>query len=247
MAKYSSIFHETLILVLLEGYLCPVHVEPPVKRRFFYIMAHMMWNPREKEIVAYHESGHALAAMSLEHTDPVNKFSIIPRGFGALGYTKQLPTEDRYLMTRKELMERVCVLLGGRVAEELIFGDVSTGAQNDLQRATDIVRNMVTEYGMSERVGLLTYTREPRSPYLEVGGRPREKEFSEKTAQEIDEEMARLLDETHERVRLILREEKSLLQRIAKALLEREVLEGDELAEFAQAAREVSPAAERGE
>ena len=157
-----------------------------------------------------------------------------------MGYTKQLPTEDRYLMTREELLDRVCVLLGGRVAEELIFGDVSTGAQNDLQRATDIVGNMVTEYGMSERIGLRTYPREPRPAYLEGFGSPREREFSEKTAQGIDEEMARLLEEAHQRVRSIVEEKKGLLERLAKVLLEREVLEGEELAQFA---REGSPEA----
>jgi cell division protease FtsH len=194
-------------------------------------------NPKEKEIVSHHEAGHALVAMSLKHADPVNKISIIPRGFGALGYTKQLPTEDRYLMTREELLDRVCVLLGGRVAEEIIFGDVSTGAQNDLVRATDIVGEMVTEYGMSERLGLRAYPREPRPGYLEGFGAPRQREFSEQTAQGIDEEMARLLEEAHQRVRSIVEEKKELLERLAKVLLEREVLEGGELAEFAREAR----------
>jgi cell division protease FtsH len=198
-------------------------------------------NPKEKEIVSHHEAGHALVAMSLEHADPVNKISIIPRGFGALGYTKQLPTEDRYLMTREELLDRVRVLLGGRVAEEIIFGDVSTGAQNDLQRATDIVGNMVTEYGMSERLGLRAYPREPRPAYLEGFGSPRERDFSEQTAQGIDEEMARLLEEAHQRVRAIVEQKKGLLERLAKVLLEREVLEGEELAQFAREARDGGP------
>jgi cell division protease FtsH len=195
-------------------------------------------NPKEKEIVSHHEAGHALVAMSLEYADPVHKISIIPRGFGALGYTKQLPTEDRYLMTRAELLDRVCVLLGGRVAEEVIFGDVSTGAQNDLQRATDIVGNMVTEYGMSERIGLRTYPRELQPAYLGGGGAPREREFSDQTAQEIDEEIARLLEEAHQRVRTIVEQKKGLLERLAKVLLEREVLEGGELDQFAREARD---------
>ncbi|MHB8763498.1 MAG: ATP-dependent zinc metalloprotease FtsH [Deferrisomatales bacterium] len=201
-------------------------------------------NPKEKKIVSHHEAGHALVAMSLEHADPVHKISIIPRGFGALGYTKQLPTEDRYLMTREELLDRVCVLLGGRVAEEIVFGDVSTGAQNDLQRATDIVGNMVTEYGMSERLGLRTYPREPRPAYQEGFGPPREREFSEQTAQGIDEEMARLLQEAHEKVRSIVEQKRELLERLAKVLLEREVLEGEELDQFAREVRgEPSPGA----
>ncbi|MBI5444037.1 MAG: ATP-dependent metallopeptidase FtsH/Yme1/Tma family protein [Deltaproteobacteria bacterium] len=196
-------------------------------------------NPKEKRIVAHHEAGHAVVAMSLEGADPVNKISIIPRGFGALGYTKQLPTEDRYLMTREELLIRVRVLLGGRVAEELIFGDVSTGAQNDLQRATEIVRSMVTDYGMSERLGVLTYGQEPRSPYLAVEGAPRTREFSEKTAQEIDEEMSRIIDEALQAVRSRLTAKKSLLERLAGVLLEREALEGEELEPFAREARDI--------
>jgi cell division protease FtsH len=194
-------------------------------------------NPKEKRIVAHHEAGHALVAMSLEGADPVHKISIIPRGFGALGYTKQLPTEERYLMTREELLVRVRVLLGGRVAEELIFGDVSTGAQNDLQRATDIVRSMVTEYGMSERLGVLTYGQEPRSPYLPMEGPPRAREFSEKVAQEIDEEMARLVGEALEAVRSCLTAKRPLLERLAGVLLERESLEGEELEPFAREAQ----------
>ena len=155
-------------------------------------------NPKEKEIVAYHESGHALVAMVLPNTDPVSKISIIPRGIAALGYTQQLPTEDRYLMTRDELLARLKVLLGGRVSEEIIFGDISTGAQNDLQRATDIARRMVMEYGMSEKLGPLTYVNEPRSAHLDLGLGPREREFSEKTAQQIDEEIAGIIEETHQ-------------------------------------------------
>ena len=154
-------------------------------------------NPKEKEIVAYHESGHALIAMLLPSTDPVSKVSIIPRGIAALGYTQQLPTEDRYLMTRDELLDRLQVLLGGRAAEEVIFGDISTGAQNDLQRASDIARSMVMEYGMSERLGLLTYTHQ-QSRYLDMGFGPREREYSEQTAQEIDQEKNRIIDEAHQ-------------------------------------------------
>jgi cell division protease FtsH len=121
-------------------------------------------NAQEKEIVAFHETGHAIVAESVEHADPVHKISIIPRGIAALGYTQQQPPpEDRYLMTRSELLDRLAVLLGGRVAEELIFEEISTGAQNDLQRATDIARSMVTEYGMSDRLGLVTYEC-PRQP-----------------------------------------------------------------------------------
>ena len=189
-------------------------------------------NPKEKEIVAYHESGHALVAMSVKHADPVNKISIIPRGIAALGYTQQLPTEDRYLMTRDELLDRLQVLLGGRVSEEIIFGDISTGAQNDLQRATDIARSMITEYGMSERLGPMTYTREPRSAHLDLGLGPRERDYSENTAQEIDSEVSRLISEAHQGATSILKKRKDFLERLAKVLLEKEVLEGEELKKF---------------
>jgi len=195
-------------------------------------------NPHEKEVVAYHESGHALVAMIVPYVDPVHKISIIPRGIGALGYTQQLPTEDRYLMTRQELENRLQVLLGGRVAEEIVFGDISTGAQNDLQRATDIARSMVMEYGMSEELGPLTYTSHPRSPYLEIGGRSSEREYSELTAQKIDEEVSRIVTQAHERVILTIQKHRESLECLAKTLLEREVMEGEELQKFAEAVRE---------
>ncbi len=195
-------------------------------------------NPKEKEIVAYHESGHALVAMVLPNVDPVSKVSIIPRGIAALGYTQQLPTEDRYLMTRDELLDRLQVLLGGRVSEEIIFGDISTGAQNDLQRATDIAKRMVMEYGMSEKLGPMTYTQEPRSAHLDLGFGAREREFSEKTAQQIDEEIAGIIDSTHQKVRRILTEERETLERLARILLEKESIEGEELRKFADEVKE---------
>jgi len=193
-------------------------------------------NPKEKEIVAYHEAGHALVAMSLPNADPVNKISIIPRGIAALGYTQQLPTEDRYLMTRDELLSRLKVLLGGRASEEIVFGDVSTGAQNDLQRATDIARSMVMEYGMSDRLGPLSYTREPRSPYLEMVQRSRERDFSERTAQSIDEEVMRIVEDVHDKVRGLLRQKRAQLERLARVLLEKETIEGEELRSYAMEA-----------
>ncbi|ABK18870.1 ATP-dependent zinc metalloprotease FtsH [Syntrophobacter fumaroxidans] len=191
-------------------------------------------NPKEKEIVAYHEAGHALVAMLLPNVDPVNKVSIIPRGIAALGYTQQLPTEDRYLMTRNELLDRLQVLLGGRVSEEIIFGDVSTGAQNDLQRATDIARSMVMEYGMSERLGPLTYTRDPRSAHLDLGLGSRERDYSEMIAQEIDEEITRIVEDAHEKVRATLKRERGCLEKLAKILLEKESIDGEELKQFCQ-------------
>jgi cell division protease FtsH len=194
-------------------------------------------NPKEKEIVAYHESGHALVAMSVRHADPLNKISIVPRGIGALGYTQQLPVEDRYLMTRGELIDRLHVLLGGRVAEEIIFGDISTGAQNDLQRASDIARSMVIEYGMSDRLGPLTYSREQRSPFLDSGMESRTREYSERTAQEIDAEISNIIEDAHQRVRFILMEKSAYLRDLAQTLLEAEVLEGERLKDFVAAVR----------
>jgi cell division protease FtsH len=188
-----------------------------------------LMNPREKEIVAYHETGHALVAESLPTTDPVHRVSIIPRGIGSLGYTMQLPTEDRYLMTKSELEDRMAVLMGGRVAEELVFQEISTGAQNDLYRATDIARSMVREYGMSEKLGPMTFERERRPLFLETVMPPTGKDYSETTAQEIDLEVANLIDRAHARALEILEKHRAPLEKAAKILLEKEVLEGEEL------------------
>ncbi len=186
---------------------------------------------KEKEIVAYHESGHALVASSLPHTDPVHKVSIIPRGIAALGYTLQLPTEDRYLLTRSELLERLTVLLGGRCAEELIFQEVSTGAQDDLLKATDMARRMVTAYGMSERLGPVSFEQQRRPLFLPES-LPPARDYAEKTARAIDEEVKVLLEEACERARIILWEKQEGLHRLAKVLLDREVIEGAELREI---------------
>lgn len=191
-------------------------------------------NAREKQIVAYHETGHALVAEAVPNADPVRKISIIPRGIAALGYTQQLPTEDRYLMTRSELEDRIAVLLGGRVAEEIVFQDVSTGAQNDLQRATDLARSMIMEYGMSEKLGLVTFQKERRSMFLESGSVPRD--YSEERARMIDEEVENILGRAHQRVRGILQERRELLDKVAETLLEKEVMEGSELRAMIQEA-----------
>jgi len=185
-------------------------------------------SPKEKEIIAYHESGHALVAESVDHAEPVHKISIIPRGIAALGYTQQQPTEDRYLLTRSELLDRLAVLLGGRVAEELVFGEISTGAQNDLQRATDIARSMVVEYGMSERLGLVSYERERRPMFLPESFNA-SKTYSEEKAAQIDEEISRVIGEAHQRVQLILSERRNILDNLARLLLEKEMVQGEEL------------------
>jgi cell division protease FtsH len=185
-------------------------------------------HPREKKTVAYHEAGHALVAELVPGADPVNKISIIPRGVAALGYTQQLPTEDRYLMTRSELLARIHVLLGGRAAEEIIFGDISTGAQNDLQKATEIARNMVTQFGMSEKLGLVALEG-PRTPTFLPVPTAGEKEYSDDTARLVDEEIKKLLNDAHVKVREILGAHRQALEELAKLLLEKEVVERPEL------------------
>jgi cell division protease FtsH len=185
---------------------------------------------KERDIVAHHEMGHALVASSVAHADPVHKISIIPRGIAALGMTYQLPTEERFLMTRSELEDRLAVLLGGRVAEELVYGEVSTGAHNDLERATELARLMIMKYGMSERIGLATYGE--RSP-LFLKGAPAswggERDYSEATARVIDDEVRGILDRTHDRVGAILTSKKAVLVSAAAELKRTETLEGERL------------------
>jgi cell division protease FtsH len=165
-----------------------------------------------------------LVAELVPGADAVSKISIIPRGVAALGYTSQLPTEDRYLMTRSELLGRIDVLLGGRVAEEIVFGDVSTGAQNDLQRATEIARTMVTQFGMSEKLGLASLEGPRHATFLMVPTQS-PKEYSEETARLIDEEVKRILSDAHTKARDILVAHRSALEELAKLLLEKEVVE----------------------
>jgi cell division protease FtsH len=185
-------------------------------------------SPKEKEIVAHHEAGHALVAESRAHADKVSKISIIPRGVAALGYTQQQPAEDRYLVTRAELLDRLDVLLGGRVAEEIIFGDVSTGAHDDLRRASDLARHMVTQYGMSDELGLATFER-PQPPLFLNGSVAGERQYSEETARTIDREVRKLLADAHIRVRETLSEQRAMLEALAKSLIEKEVVDREAL------------------
>jgi len=182
-------------------------------------------NPKEKEIVAHHEMGHALVALSLPGTDKVHKVSIIPRGIGSLGYTIQRPTEDRYLMTREELSNKVTVLLGGRAAERLIFDKLSTGAADDLAKATDIARSMATRYGMEEALGNVAYETD-RTPLLGTNERQTylERQFSEETAREIDEAVKAILAAGYEAARTILERNRSLLEKSAQQLMYEETL-----------------------
>jgi cell division protease FtsH len=182
---------------------------------------------REKRIIAYHEGGHALVAHVLPNSDPVHKISIIPRG-RALGYTQTLPTEDRFLVTRSEMIDELAMLLGGRVAEEMVIGDITTGAQNDLERATKVARGMVTEYGMSDRLGPLTLGQRQGEVFLgrDFATHP---DYSDQVAFEIDSEVRRLIDEAHDEALEILQGQRGKLDEIAAALIERETIEKEDL------------------
>jgi cell division protease FtsH len=185
---------------------------------------------KERDIVAHHEMGHALVAASVAHADPVHKVTIIPRGVAALGMTYQRPTEDRFLMTKSELEDRIAVMLGGRVAEELVYGEVSTGAHNDFERASELARLMVMKYGMSESLGLVTFGERPgtflKTPAVGWSG---ERDYSEETARMIDEEVRGIIERIHERVRGILTARKATLIAAAAELKRTETLEGERL------------------
>lgn len=186
--------------------------------------------PDEKERVAYHESGHALVACSLPHTDPVHKVSIIPRGLAALGYTMQRPSDDRHLITQSELQNRICTLLGGITAEDIVYREISTGAQNDLERATDIARRMVMEFGMSRKLGRVNYRDSNSNPFTTASYTQRnEYAHSEETIREIDLEVKRIIDEAAVTVREILSSRRAVLEHMARELIEREVIDDRDL------------------
>ncbi len=195
-------------------------------------------SPFEKKIVAYHEAGHALVGYLLPHTDPVHKVSIIPRG-RAGGYTLMFPEEDRYYMTKTELLDRISTLLGGRVAEKLVLKDISTGAQNDLERATAIVRQMIMEYGMSDTLGPITLGRKQDQVFLgrDLG---RDRDYSEEIAKSIDQEIRKTIDDCYQRAQDILENDSSKLELIAQALLERETLDSDDIKALVEG-RELPP------
>ena len=184
---------------------------------------------KERDIVAHHEIGHALVASSLPQADPVHKVTIIPRGVGALGATYQLPLEDRYLLTRSELEDRIAVLLGGRVAEEVVYGEISTGAHNDLDRATEMARLMVTQYGMSEQLGPMTFGGGHQSMFLKGAGIASEREYSDDTARVIDSETRSIIERIYDRVRDLVSTKKRVLMDAAAELKLKETLEGDRL------------------
>ena len=192
-------------------------------------------NADERKIVAYHELGHAIVALSLPGTDPVQKISIIPRGIAALGYTMQVATEDRFLMRKSELLSKIATFLGGRAAEEIVFGDISTGAHNDLSKATDIARSMVREYGMSEKIGQVYFAREPRNQFLNTPmGLNASANFSQTTAELIDNEVRDIISEQYDRAKEILIKKQDVLQEAAKLLLEKEKIDGEDLKHILQ-------------
>jgi cell division protease FtsH len=193
-------------------------------------------SPAEKERVAFHEAGHALVALSVKHSDPLHRVSIIPRSIGALGYTLQLPTQERYLMTQEELEDQIAVLMGGRASEEIQYrGVVSTGASDDLQRASELVRQMVTRFGMSERLGKVTWGRSTAPQFLKSPFEMEERNYSERTAQTIDEELRRILDDIYRRVMEILLKNREPMTRIARQLIVKETLDRAELDELVRA------------
>jgi cell division protease FtsH len=199
-------------------------------------------NEDEKRRVAYHESGHALVALSVDHANPVHRVTIIPRSIGALGVTLQLPTEDRYLVTKEDLLDRICVMFGGRVAEEIVFGEISTGAHDDLTRATETARQMVTRLGMSDKLGPMTFGRQQSSRFLE-GMAMEERTYSEETARVIDAEVSAILQDQHRRATGILTEKRDLLERMAGRLLEVETLDRAEIDALTSAAALAAPKA----
>ena len=184
---------------------------------------------KEKARVAHHEIGHALAGMSLPGSDEVQKISIIPRGVAALGYTLQLPSEDRFLLTKSELENKIAVLLGGRVAEELIYQEISTGARDDLLKATDTAKSMVKSYGMSATLGQQSFDQERQPMFLQNGQPHGPGDYSEETAREIDNEVRRIIDEQHARITRILKAKRPILRQAAQVLLEKETISGAEL------------------
>jgi cell division protease FtsH len=210
----------------------PEDFEAAIDRLVAGLEKKRVMSTKEREIVAYHESGHAIVATVLPGLDPVHKISIVQRGFGALGYTMQLPLEDRYLMTRNDLLSQLAVLLAGRTAEEIALGEISTGAQNDLQRATDIARAMVTEFGMSDSLGAINYDGSKRARFLDMPMPQERGIYGDDTAKLIDAEIKRILTDAHNTAREVLNEHRDKLEAVTRRLLVVEVMEGDELREL---------------
>jgi cell division protease FtsH len=193
-----------------------------------------LMHPHERKVVAYHEMGHALAAANLPSTDPVHKVSIIPRSIGAPGYTMQRPTDDRFLITLGELKDRMVVLLAGRAAEDVVFGEVSTGAADDLAKVTDIARQIVTRFGMTEALGQAVLERQSQTYLGDQTIGVREKDYSDETAREIDVTLRALIEESYARAKTLLCEHRALLDQGARLLLEKETLTPEDFPSLAR-------------
>jgi cell division protease FtsH len=230
-ADLANLVNEAALLAARKDKLSvePKDFDEAIDRLIAGLEKKRVMSQKEREIVAYHESGHAIVATTIPGMDPVHKISIVQRGFGALGYTMQLPLEDRYLMQRRDLLNQLAVLLGGRTAEEIALGEISTGAQNDLQRATDIARAMVTEWGMSETLGAINYDGHKRSKFLDIPIGPERGAYAEDTAKLIDAEVKRIMTDAHGEARRILTTHRDQLETVTRRLLDIEVMEGDEL------------------
>jgi len=232
-ADIANIVNEAALLAARENRdaVYMEHFEEAIERQIAGLKKkNKVISKKEKERVAYHESGHAICAYLLPGADPVHKISIVPRGLSALGYTQQLPTDERYLMTKEEMLDKVVTLLGGRAAEEIIFGSISTGAQNDLSRATDIVRALVTQFGMDEKIGLVVIEEHGGGHFLTSEGiLTKADKVSEKTKQLVDEEVSRIMQECYEKAKNILKENRDKLDKLANELLRKEVINEEEL------------------
>jgi cell division protease FtsH len=230
-ADLANIVNEAALLAVREGRtrVLPKDFDNAIERVVAGLeKKNRLINPQERKTVAYHETGHAVLAAYTKGADPVHKISIIPRGIGALGYTIQLPTEDRFLLTQEELLGKIDVLLGGRASEQLFFGEMSTGASNDIARATEIARKMISDYGMSDKFENVVLS-SPRSPALLPGESPSgQREYSESTQQYIDEEITRIIKSRYEKASAFLGEKKGTVDKIAKRLLEIETIGEEE-------------------
>jgi cell division protease FtsH len=233
-ADLANLVNEAALLAARKDKIAvePSDFDEAIDRLIAGLEKKRVMSTKEREIVAYHESGHAIVATSIPGMDPVHKISIVQRGFGALGYTMQLPLEDRYLMQRTDLLNQLAVLLGGRTAEEIALGEISTGAQNDLLRATDIARAMVTEWGMSDALGAINYDGHKRSAFLEMQIGPERGAYAEDTGRLIDSEVKRIMTGAHDEARRILAGNRDTLERVTRRLLEIEVMEGAQLREI---------------
>lgn len=232
-ADIANIVNEAALLAARENRdaVYMEHFEEAIERQIAGLKKkNKVISKEEKERVAYHECGHAICAYILPGADPVHKISIVPRGLSALGYTQQLPTDERYLITKEEMLDKVVTLLGGRAAEELVFESVSTGAQNDLSRATDIVRAIVTQFGMDEKIGLVVVEEQSGGRFLTTEGiLSKAEKVSEKTKQLIDEEIAKIMGSCYEEAKQILSDNREKLDRLADELLKKEVISEEEL------------------